>query len=206
LSESSRGLLFIVSAPSGTGKTTVVERLVETTANLTMSRSYTSRAMRAGEVDGIDYTFVDRPRFEAMIAGREFLEWAEVFGNLYGTGAADTERCLAAGRDLVLVIDVQGARQVRAHALPATSVFIMPPSFEALERRLRGRSKDPEPAIQRRLAVARDEVAAFSEYDYLVVNDELGAAVERLRGIVIAERARLQRMRREAETIIRTFS
>jgi len=206
LSESSRGLLFIVSAPSGTGKTTVVERLVETTPNLTMSRSYTSRAMRAGEVDGIDYTFVDRPRFEAMIAGREFLEWAEVFGNLYGTGAADTERCLAAGRDLVLVIDVQGARQVRAHALPATSVFIMPPSFEALERRLRGRSKDPEPAIQRRLAVARDEVAAFSEYDYLVVNDELDAAVGRLQGIVIAERLRLQRMRREAETIIRTFS
>jgi guanylate kinase len=205
LSESSRGLLFIVSAPSGTGKTTVVERLVETTPNLTMSRSYTSRAMRAGEVDGADYTFVDRRRFEAMIAGREFLEWAEVFGNLYGTCAADTERCLAAGRDLVLVIDVQGARQVRAHGLPATSVFIMPPSFEALERRLRGRSKDPEPAIQRRLAVARDEVAAFSEYDYLVVNDELDAAVERLQGIVIAERLRLQRMRREAETIIRTF-
>jgi len=203
---SDRGLLFIVSAPSGTGKTTVVERLVECTPNLTMSRSYTSRSMRAGEVDGVDYTFVDRARFEAMIAGAEFLEWADVFGNLYGTCAADTERCLASGRDLVLVIDVQGARQVRSRGLPAVSVFVMPPSFEALERRLRGRSKDPEPAIQRRLAVARDEVAAFSEYDYLVVNDELDAAVERLQGIVIAERSRLQRMRREAETIIRTFS
>jgi guanylate kinase len=200
------GLLFIVSAPSGTGKTTVVERLVELTPNLTMSRSYTSRARRDGEVDGVDYTFIDRRRFEAMIATGDFLEWAEVFGNLYGTSAAESERCLASGRDLVLVIDVQGARQVRALGVAATSVFVMPPSFRALEQRLRGRSKDQEPAIQRRLAVARDEVAAFSEYDYVVVNDELDSAVARLQSIVVAERARLQRMRRQAETIIRTFS
>src|SRR5262245_45996013 len=201
-----RGMLFIVSAPSGTGKTTVVERLVEQTPNLVMSRSYTSREMRAGETDGVDYTFVTRGRFESMIAAAEFLEWADVFGNLYGTCAADTERLLASGVDLVLVIDVQGARQVRARGLEARTVFVMPPSFEVLERRLRGRSKDPEPAIQRRLAVARQEVAAFSEYDYLVINDELDGAVRRLRSIVIAERARLQRMRGEAETIIRTFS
>ena len=200
------GLLFIVSAPSGTGKTTVVERLVERTPNLAMSRSYTSRAMRPGEKDGVDYTFVARQRFESMIAASEFLEWADVFGNLYGTCAADTERHLASGVDLVLVIDVQGARKVRACGITATTVFVMPPSFDVLERRLRGRSKDPEPEIQRRLAVAREEVAAFSEYDYLVVNDELEGAVTRLQGIVIAERARLQRMRSEAETIIRTFS
>jgi guanylate kinase len=206
MSNSPRGLLFIVSAPSGTGKTTVVERLVERTPNLTLSRSYTSRPMRDGEVDGVDYTFVARARFEAMADNGEFLEWADVFGNLYGTSAADTERCLASGRDLVLVIDVQGARQVRTHGVPATSVFVMPPSFAALERRLRGRSKDPEPAIQRRLAVARDEVAAFSEYDYVVVNDELESAVARLQSIVVAARARLERMRPEAETIIRTFS
>jgi guanylate kinase len=203
---SRRGLLFIVSAPSGTGKTTVVERLVEQTPTLAMSRSYTSRAMRAGETDGVDYTFVTRQRFESMIAASEFLEWADVFGNLYGTCAADTERHLASGVDLVLVIDVQGARQVRSRGLAATTVFVMPPSFAVLERRLRGRSKDPEPEIQRRLSVAREEVAAFSEYDYLVVNDELEGTVGRLRGIVIAERARLQRMRDEAETIIRTFS
>jgi guanylate kinase len=201
-----RGLLFIVSAPSGTGKTTVVERLVERTPHLAMSRSYTSRAMRAGECDGVDYTFVARERFEAMIAAGEFLEWADVFGNLYGTCAADTERHLAGGTDLVLVIDVQGARKVRAQGVSATTVFVMPPSFEVLARRLRGRSKDPEAEIQRRLRVAREEVAAFSEYDYLVVNDELEGAVERLRSIVMAERARLQRMRGEAETIIRTFS
>jgi guanylate kinase len=203
---SRRGLLFIVSAPSGTGKTTVVERLVEQTPTLAMSRSYTSRAMRAGETDGVDYTFVTRQRFESMIAASEFLEWADVFGNLYGTCAADTERHLASGVDLVLVIDVQGARQVRSRGLAATTVFVMPPSFAVLERRLRGRSKDPEPEIQRRLSVAREEVAAFSEYDYLVVNDELQGTVGRLRSIVIAERARLQRMRDEAETIIRTFS
>jgi len=206
MSSSRRGLLFIVSAPSGTGKTTVVERLVECTPNLAMSRSYTSRAMRAGETDGVDYTFVTRQRFQSMIDGGEFLEWADVFGNFYGTCAADTEGHLAGGTDLVLVIDVQGARKVRACGVAATTVFVMPPSFSVLERRLRGRSKDPEPEIQRRLSVAREEVAAFSEYDYLVVNDELDGAVERLRSIVMAERARLQRMQREAETIIRTFS
>jgi guanylate kinase len=200
-----RGLLFIVSAPSGAGKTTLVERLVEHLPHLRMSRSYTSRAARQGETDGVDYNFVTRDRFEAMAAAGEFLEWAEVFGNLYGTCAADTERMLEGGDDVVLVIDVQGARKVRSRGLQARAVFVMPPSFEVLEQRLRGRSKDTEAAIQRRLQVAREEVAAFAEYDFVVVNDELTGAVDRLRGIVVAERARLQRMRAEAETIVRTF-
>src|SRR5262245_3183898 len=171
-----------------------------------MSRSYTSRAAREGETSGVDYNFVSRSRFEAMIAAGDFLEWADVFGNLYGTCASETERMLAAGDDVVLVIDVQGARKVRDQGVAATTVFVMPPSFEVLERRLRGRSKDSEAAIQRRLQVARDEVASFAEYDFVVVNDELTAAVDRLRSIVIAERARLNRMRPEAETINRTFS
>ena len=200
-----RGLLFIVSAPSGAGKTTLVERLVEQVAHLRMSRSYTSRAARQGETDGLDYNFVTRDRFEAMAAAGEFLEWAEVFGNLYGTCAADTERMLAGGDDVVLVIDVQGARKVRARGLQTRAVFVMPPSFAVLEQRLRGRSKDSEAAIQRRLQVARDEVAAFTEYDFVVVNDELSGAVDRLRGIVVAERACLQRMQGVAETIVRTF-
>jgi len=200
-----RGLLFIVSAPSGAGKTTLVERLVEQLPHLRMSRSYTSRAARQGETDGVDYNFVSRERFEAMSAAGEFLEWAEVFGNLYGTCAEDTDRMLAGGDDVVLVIDVQGARKVRARGLPTRTVFVMPPSFSVLEQRLRGRSKDHEGAIQRRLQVAREEVAAFTEYDFVVVNDEVTAAVDRLRGIVVAERARLQRMQAEAETIIRTF-
>ncbi|MEO8075941.1 MAG: guanylate kinase, partial [Acidobacteriota bacterium] len=174
-----RGLLFVVSAPSGTGKTTVVERLVQCVPDLAMSRSYTSRAARAGESDGIDYNFITRARFEEMIAAGGFLECANVFGNLYGTGAADAERDLAAGRDLVLVIDVQGARLVRQRCDGTVGIFVLPPSFEVLERRLRGRSADSEEAMQRRLQTARDEVAAFSEYDYVVVNDELTAAVDR---------------------------
>ncbi len=206
MSSNRTGLLFIVSAPSGAGKTTLVERLVEQTPHLDMSRSYTSRAAREGEIDGVDYNFVTRDRFDAMVAAGEFLEWADVFGNLYGTAAADTDRILESGHDVVLVIDVQGARKVRARGVVASTVFVMPPSFDVLEQRLRGRSKDSEQAIQRRLQVARDEVAAFAEYDFVVVNDELTSAVDRLRGIIIAERARLQRMRAEAETIVRTFS
>jgi guanylate kinase len=200
-----RGLLFIVSAPSGAGKTTLVERLVETTPHLKMSRSYTSRAARPGEADGVDYNFVRRDHFETMIAAGEFLEWAEVFGNLYGTCTAETERLLTAGDDVVLVIDVQGARQLRSRGVIATTIFVMPPSAEALEQRLRGRSKDSEADIQRRLLVAKQEVASFTEYDFIVVNDRIDAAVERLQHVVLAERSRLSRMTGTAESIARTF-
>jgi guanylate kinase len=200
-----QGLLFIVSAPSGAGKTTLVERVVEQTPHLKMSRSYTSRPARQGEIDGVDYNFVTRPRFEAMVAAGEFLEWADVFGNLYGTSDADTRRALASGEDVVLVIDVQGARKVRSRGVDAITVFMMPPSYAALEQRLRGRSRDSEEAIQRRLEVAREEVASFEEYDFIVVNDDLTSAADRLRSIVLAERARLKRMRGTAETIGRTF-
>ena len=205
MSSRSRGLLFIVSAPSGAGKTTLVERLVEQTTHLKMSRSYTSRRAREGETDGVDYNFVSRERFEAMIAAGEFLEWAEVFGNLYGTSAADTERMLAEGNDVVLVIDVQGARKVRSRGIETTAIFVMPPSMGVLEQRLRGRSKDTEEAIQRRLQVAKGEVAAFVDYEFVVVNDELTAAVDRLRSIVVAQRSRLRRMRADAEGIVKTF-
>ena len=200
-----RGLLFIVSAPSGAGKTTLVERLVIETPRLTMSRSYTSRVARHGETDGVDYNFVTRDRFEAMAAAGEFLEWAELFGNLYGTSASDTERILRAGNDVVLVIDVQGARQMRRRGVEVSSVFVMPPSFAVLEQRLRGRSQDSEEAIQRRLEVARSEVAAFSEYDFIVINDDVSAAAGRLRAIVVAERGRRERMRATAEEVVRTF-
>lgn len=200
------GQLFIVSAPSGAGKTTLVERLVEQMPQLRMSRSYTSRAARSGETDGVDYNFVTRERFEAMIAAGDFLEWADVFGNLYGTCASDTERLLADGSDVVLVIDVQGARQVRSVRPGATTIFVMPPSFPVLEQRLRGRSKDSEAAILRRLEVAKDEVASFAEYDFIVINDELAAAVDRLRSIVLSERCQLGYMRGQVEQIVRTFA
>ena len=200
-----RGLLFVVSAPSGTGKTTVAERLVQVVPDLALSRSYTSRPARAGESDGVDYNFITRARFEQMVAADAFLEWADVFGNLYGTCAADAEAALNAGRDLVLVIDVQGARQVRSRCPDTVGVFVLPPSFEILERRLRGRSADTEDAMQRRLRTARAEVAAFTEYDSVIVNDELEACVDRLRAIVLAERARLRSTRAAAERIVETF-
>lgn len=202
----SRGLLFVVSAPSGTGKTTVVERLVQIFPDLGLSRSYTSRAMRAGETDGVDYNFITRERFEGMIADDAFLEWADVFGNLYGTGKADSERELAAGRDLVLVIDVQGARQVRSHGANAIGIFVLPPSFEALERRLRGRSKDSEEAIRKRLVTARREIRAVAEYEYVIVNDELDTCVDRLRSIVLAERARPRVMAPTVARIVGSFT
>jgi guanylate kinase len=200
-----RGLLFVVSAPSGTGKTTVVEQLVHRVPDLALSRSYTSRPVRAGEVDGVDYNFITRQRFTEMIAADAFLEWADVFGNLYGTCAADAARELESGCDLVLVIDVQGARQVRRRCADTVGVFVMPPSYGVLERRLRGRSKDSEEAMQRRLETARAEVAAFTEYDYVIVNDALDACVERLRAIVVAERLRLRSSRAVAEAIVDTF-
>jgi guanylate kinase len=205
-SDPRRGLLFVVSAPSGTGKTTVVEKLVTKVSDLALSRSYTSRAARSGEADGVDYNFITRARFEEMIEANAFLEWADVFGNYYGTCAADVEALLARGEDLVLVIDVQGARQVRRHRPDTVGIFVLPPSYEILERRLRGRSKDTEDAMQRRLRTARAEVAAFTEYDYVAINDELDACVDRLRSIVIAERSRLRCMQGRAESIVETFS
>jgi guanylate kinase len=198
-------LLFIVSAPSGTGKTTVVERLVRVTDRLKLSRSYTSRAPRGDEADGVDYNFVSREKFEAMIAKGEFLEHAEVFGNFYGTHAGDATGCLESGDDVVLVIDVQGARKVRRVGLPHVAIFVLPPNYEALEHRLRGRSKDSDDAIRRRLEVAREEVSAFEEYDYVVINDQLDSCVERIRSIVLAERSKLQCIRPHALDILKTF-
>ena len=200
-----RGLLFIVSAPSGTGKTTLAERLVQILPNLSMSRSYTSRPARAGERDGHDYHFITREQFDGMIARGEFLEWAEVFNNRYGTSRPDTERLQSSGQDVVLVIDVQGAAQVKRSGIDHTSIFVLPPSFEILERRLRGRSADSEAAMQKRLAAARAEAGCYVDYDYVVINDRLEPTVVRLQEIIASERSRMHRMRPVAEDIIKTF-
>ncbi len=199
------GLLFVVSAPSATGKTTVIEQLVRLVPGLKMSRSYTSRACRPGETDGVDYNFVSREAFEAQVAAGGFLEWADVFGDYYGTGRAETEARLASGDDLVLVIDVQGARQVRARRPETVAVFMLPPSFAVLEERLRKRSADSEAAMARRLATARREVSAVDAYDYVVINDQLERCVGELAGIVMAERARLARRRALIAPIIASF-
>ena len=200
-----RGQLFVVSAPSGAGKTTVVERVIAVTPGLRRSRSYTSRRARPGETDGVDYHFVSRDRFEAMIAGGQFLEWAEYSGNLYGTAVVDTERELESGADLVLVIDVQGARQVRRHRPASVLVFVLPPSADELEARLRSRGEDSEEQIRRRLEAAREEVQAVDEYDYVVVNDGIDACVARLQAIVAAERATPAMMRGDIGAILASF-
>jgi guanylate kinase len=205
LSSSRRGRLFVVSAPSGAGKTTVVERLIQRMPDLKRSRSYTSRRARPGEADGVDYNFVSRERFEAMIAGGQFLEWAEYSGHLYGTAVVDTDRELETGADLVLVIDVQGARQVRRHHKSSVLVFLLPPSFEKLEARLRSRGEDSEAQIRQRLETARHEVAAVPEYDYVVVNHEIDACVEQLRAVVVAERARPDVTGGEVASILASF-
>jgi guanylate kinase len=206
MSSSRRGMLFIVSAPSGTGKTTLVERLVQVLPNLRMSRSYTSRLARLGERDGVDYNFISRGEFETLIAQQAFLEWADVFGNFYGTSVTDVERMLADGQDVVLVIDVKGARQVKARQIDHTAIFVMPPSFQILEQRLRGRSKDTEEQMQRRLTTARDEASSYVDYDYVVVNDDLEATVVRLQEIIAAERSRTHRMETVARGILQTFT
>ena len=200
-----RGLLFIISAASGTGKTTLAERLVQILPNLRLSRSYTSRPARAGERDGVDYNFVSREHFDGMIARGEFLEWADVFGNRYGTSRLDVDELQASGQDVVLVIDVQGAKQVKQSGVDHTAIFVLPPSFDILERRLRGRSADSETAMQKRLAAARAEVGCYIDYDYVVINDQLEPTVVRLQEIIAAERSRMHRMKPIAEDIIRTF-
>jgi guanylate kinase len=199
------GLLVVVSAPSGTGKTTVVERLVQRRPSIARSRSVTSRPPRAGEVDGVDYTFVTRDAFQAMVTAGEFLEWATIFGNLYGTTRRSVEATMAQGTDVVLVIDVQGSRQIR-ETLPRTvGIFVLPPSYTALEHRLRGRNQDSSGSIEARLATAREEILAVSDYEYVVVNDGLERCVGEIDAILTAEHARLDRRRSLVDPILETF-
>lgn len=189
----SRGTLFVISAPSGTGKTTILKKVMSATGNLSFSISHTTRAPRAGEQDGVDYHFVDRDRFVAMRDQGAFLEWAEVHGNFYGTSRAAVDATLADGVDIVLDIDVQGCRQVREAAADAVSLFVVPPSWEELERRLTGRGTDSDETIRLRLANARHEMADVVHYDYVVVNDDLDKAVATMLAIIHAERSRHRR-------------
>jgi guanylate kinase len=202
---SDSGLLFIVSAPSGTGKTTLVERLVTRVPRLRMSRSYTSRRSRSGERDGVDYNFISRDRFEAMAAEGAFLEWADVFGNYYGTHQSELDRARAEGFDLILDIDVKGARQLKQRVPEAVSIFILPPSRQVLEQRLRARSQDSEEVIARRLREAVDEIRSYSQYDYVLVNEDVEASVANLVAIVKANRSRRAWMEEKIRHILETF-
>jgi len=200
-----RGVLFVLSAPSGTGKSSLCRRLIEEVPGLAFSVSFTTRNRRAGEENGKQYWFVDDARFDDMIGEDAFLEWAEVFGHRYGTGRAATAQALAEGRDLLLDIDVQGARQVREAVQDSVSVFLLPPDFTTLEGRLRSRRSEDEGEVSRRLALAGAEAEEFAHYDYLVVNDELERATTDLAAIVRAERLRTARRRAHAARILATF-
>jgi len=189
------GTLYIVSAASGAGKTSLLRALVREEPDLTVSVSHTTRPPRPGERDGVEYHFTDAAGFQALVEAGAFLEHAEVFGRRYGTTRAATESELAAGRDVVLEIDWQGAQQVRERMPEAVSVFILPPSRAELERRLRGRGLDSEAVIARRMEEAVSEMSHYAEYDYLVINDRFDQALADLRALVRSRRLRLDAQR-----------
>lgn len=188
-----RGFPLVLAAPSGTGKTTLARALVERSPGYCFSISATTRPPRGGERDGVDYHFVDRARFEAMVAAGGLAEWAEVHGRLYGTPRAELEHAAARGEQVVLDIDVQGARQIRGSVAGAVLVFVLPPSVDALLARLAGRGTEDGAQVARRLRTAMDELVALPEFDYVVVNDDLERCLEEIREIVRAESRRTGR-------------
>jgi guanylate kinase len=198
--------VFIISAPSGSGKSTLVSELMRLVPRLRFSVSYTTRYPRGDERDGADYFFISREEFEERVRRGEFLEHAEVFGNYYGTHISELDRAAAEGYDLVLDIDVQGARQLKERIPAGVSIFILAPSRQILEERLRARSQDSEAVILRRLHDAAGEIRNYSLYDYVLVNREVAASVETLVAIVKATRSRRDRMEDEIRPILETFS
>ena len=200
------GQLWVISAPSGTGKTSLVRKLLERDPTLRFSTSYTTRKPRASEVDGRDYFFVSEQAFSEMVRDKAFLEHAHVFDNWYGTGREHVARLRAAGFTVVLEIDWQGARQVRESAVDSQSIFILPPSFAELERRLRERKTDSDAVIERRLKDARGDMTHWDEFDHVIVNDDFEAALDRLAAVVSGRehraRATLPAVRAAVEAIL----
>jgi guanylate kinase len=203
----SMGTLFIISAPSGTGKTTLAKRLVKLVPDLVISRSYTSRAARSEERDGVDYNFVNRQQFEEMIKCNLFLEWAEIFGELYGTALIDAERELVNGRSALLVINVDGARQLMDRGYEVVKIFVLPPSFSELEIRLKRRNPDMQDVdMNQRLDTAKREIKACKEYDHIVVNDDLDECINELRTIVTGGETGLGNVTKDADKVLSRFT
>jgi guanylate kinase len=197
--------VFIISAPSGSGKSTLVHRLLASDPSLLFSISYTTRPPRPTETPGVDYNFISRKDFDARLARGEFLEYAEKWGNYYGTNRETFESATHQGKDLVLDIDVQGARQLRVAIPQAISIFVLPPSRQVMEQRLRSRSQDSEEVIQRRLRGAKEEVQNYTHYDFVLINRDIEEASARLASIVEAERLRKARMEEEVRPILQSF-
>jgi guanylate kinase len=204
IEDSARGLLIVVSSPSGAGKTTLCHRLIEEFPDVMFSVSYTTRPKRRGEEEGVDYHFVDETVFSQMAGRGEFAEWAEVHGHRYGTTVAAVRQALEGGRHVLFDIDYQGGRQLKAKfEKEAVLVFVLPPSLNELERRLRIRATDAPEVIERRLAKAREELKQYGIYHYLIVNDDLRHAYDRLRAIYLAAQCGADRMGKIAESLVR---
>jgi guanylate kinase len=201
-----RGILFVVSSPSGGGKGTLIQRVLKKVPNLSYSVSFTTRAPRNGEVDGREYFFVTPEKFEQMVEANEFLEWAHVHGKLYGTASQQVVREVSAGRDIILEVDVQGAASVRKLIPDSVSIFILPPSFEVLKRRLQARGTDSPEELDLRLRNAPAELKDYSAFEYLILNDELDRAAEQMTAIVHAERARLCRQEARVKRVVEAFT
>lgn len=200
-----RGVLFVVSSPSGGGKGTLIHRVLNGTPGLKYSVSYTTRTPRNGEIAGIDYLFVSPARFEELVAAEEFLEWARVHGNFYGTSREQVSKERAAGSDIILEVDVQGATSVKKLIPDSVSIFILPPSFEVLRQRLIARGTDSPMELELRLRNAPVELAQYVAFDYVIINDDLDRAVAQLGAIVSAERARRERQEQEIKRVAATF-
>jgi guanylate kinase len=186
-----QGTLFIISAPSGAGKTSLVAEILARMDNIQASISHTTRAARSGETDAVNYHFVSQQTFHSMVADNAFLEHAEVFGNFYGTSRQWVQETLNAGTDVILEIDWQGAEQVRQQFAQSKSIFILPPSKQALRERLNGRGQDDIEVINKRIAAATEEMSHYIEADYLVINDDFDLALEQLKGIISAQRCKM---------------
>ena len=206
ISSSTRGTLFVVSSPSGGGKGTLIRRVLELVDKLSYSVSYTTRGPRPNEVNGREYFFVDRKTFDEMVADAEFLEWACVHGNFYGTSRRQIAEKIASGIDIVLEVDVQGAASVRQLLMDSVSVFILPPSFEVLRQRLCARGTDAPAELEVRLRNAPDELRQYSLFDYVIINDEVERAAGQLAAIIYAERARCLRQGPFVEQVIKQFT
>jgi guanylate kinase len=202
----SRGILFVVSSPSGGGKGTLIQHVLDEVKGLSYSVSYTTRAPRDGETEGREYFFVTREKFEDMVAAGDFLEWATVHGNLYGTNRQQVSREVFEGRDIVLEVDVQGAASVRELITDSVNIFILPPSLEVLRQRLVARGTDSTEEIELRLKNAREELKEYKSFDFVIVNDEIDRATSQLACIIEAERARRLRQEPRIKRIIQSFS
>ncbi|HEY3128033.1 MAG TPA: guanylate kinase [Acidobacteriota bacterium] len=200
------GNIFVISAPSGSGKTSLANRMLVEIPNLWFSVSYTTRSPRGQEKQGKDYHFISREKFTQMIENKEFLEWENVYGDYcYGTAEAPVREAFARGQDVLLDIDVKGAGKVKARRQDAILIFVMPPSYDELQKRLRGRGVDGEETILNRLKIARQEIKGYTMYDYLIVNQDIEDSLTRLKAIVTAARCRVSRMEKMGAQILRTF-